>query len=110
MGLSHFTEAEIAAWVTASCQAQGVPVKVTDPAIIRHVGVLLGSAPERAGAQARSARTSPLGVGSEAPLDLDAGGVKAPDSGGSRSDHGMVHQRRDDGVLPGQGEAFPRSA
>jgi hypothetical protein len=110
MSLSHFTEAEIAAWVASSCQAQGVPVKVTDPAIIRQVGVLLGSAPERAGAQARSARTRPLGVESEAPLDVDAGGVKGPDSGRSRADHRVVHQGRDDRVLPGQGETFPRSA
>ncbi|MCD2263959.1 hypothetical protein K3888_14760 [Dietzia aurantiaca] len=42
MGLSNFTREELAAWVTASCQEQGVPVKVTHPSAIRQVGVLLG--------------------------------------------------------------------
>lgn len=36
---------ELAAWVAASCAAQGLQVKVTDPATLRRVGVLLtGSA------------------------------------------------------------------
>ena len=33
----------IAAWVQASCQAQGVPEKVTDLAALREIGVLLGA-------------------------------------------------------------------
>ena len=36
------TERELAAWVTASCSAQGVPVKVTDPATVARVALLLG--------------------------------------------------------------------
>ncbi len=36
---------ELAAWVAASCAAQGLQVKVTDPATLRRVSVLLtGSA------------------------------------------------------------------
>jgi len=31
-------------WVRASCAEQGVPEKVTDPAVLREVGVLLGAA------------------------------------------------------------------
>jgi hypothetical protein len=31
----------IAAWVRATCQAQGIPEKVTDLAALREVGVLL---------------------------------------------------------------------
>lgn len=32
---------ELAAWVAASCAAQGLGVKVTDPATLRRVGVLI---------------------------------------------------------------------
>ncbi|GAB2767856.1 hypothetical protein GCM10027020_20870 [Nocardioides salsibiostraticola] len=51
MGLSHLTDEELAAWVTASCEAQGVPVRVTDPTVVRRVGTLLGAA--TAGTRAR---------------------------------------------------------
>lgn len=34
----------VRAWVEQSCAAQGVPVKVTDPMVIRQVVVLLGNA------------------------------------------------------------------
>lgn len=43
MGLSHLPADELAAWVEASCAAQGVPVKVTDAAVVRRVGMLLGA-------------------------------------------------------------------
>lgn len=33
----------IAAWVQATCQAQGVPEKVTDLVALREIGVLLGA-------------------------------------------------------------------
>lgn len=33
---------DLAAWVAKSCAAQGVPVKVTDPTVLRRVAVLLG--------------------------------------------------------------------
>ena len=32
----------VAAWVAASCQAQGVPVAVSDPEVVRRVVTLLG--------------------------------------------------------------------
>ena len=34
--------AALVAWVKDSCQAQGLPEKVTDPAVLGTVGVLLG--------------------------------------------------------------------
>ena len=37
----------LVAWVRASCQAQGVPEKITDPATLREVGALLGGRAER---------------------------------------------------------------
>lgn len=35
----------LAAWLEASCAAQGVPVRVTDPGVLARVGVLMGGAP-----------------------------------------------------------------
>lgn len=32
----------VAAWVRSSCQAQGLPEKVTDIVALREIGVLLG--------------------------------------------------------------------
>lgn len=43
MGLSNLPPEEIAALVVDSCAASGVPVKVTDPTVVRRVGVLLGA-------------------------------------------------------------------
>ncbi len=37
----------LAAWVRASCEAQGVPEKVSDPAALRQIGALLGAGAER---------------------------------------------------------------
>lgn len=34
----------VRAWLVASCAAQGVPVHVTDPALVAQLGVLLGAA------------------------------------------------------------------
>jgi hypothetical protein len=36
------TDPAVVAWVVASCERQGVPVKVTDTAVLARVGVLLG--------------------------------------------------------------------
>lgn len=63
---------QVAAWVEASCAAQGVPVKVSDPAVVKAVGVLMGGR-DATGAQAKLRpvrpaaseppdRTDPLGV------------------------------------------------
>ena len=43
MGLSNVPAEVLAAWVAASCAGQGVPVKVTDPTVVRRVGALLGA-------------------------------------------------------------------
>lgn len=34
---------QVRAWVEASCLAQGVPVVVSDPAVVARVGALLGA-------------------------------------------------------------------
>lgn len=40
--MARLTDEEVAAFVAASCRAQGVPVKVTDPLVLGEVAVLLG--------------------------------------------------------------------
>jgi|GEM_PF-1554645 len=77
----------LTAWVERSCAAQGLPVKVTDPAVLGQVGVLLG-------------RSRP-------PAHLDALRVKAGPTLDGRSDGDVVHEGADDGVLAWDGEAVP---
>jgi hypothetical protein len=42
MGLSLLSPEDLAAWVRASCQSQGVPARITDPGTLARVVVLLG--------------------------------------------------------------------
>mgnify|MGYP001331189652 CR=1 FL=1 len=44
MGLSGLSPEDLAAWVAASCEAQGVPEHVTDPLVVSRVSALLGQA------------------------------------------------------------------
>lgn len=44
--MSNPTPEQITAWVEKSTRAQGVPFKVTDPAVIEAVAVLLGAGRE----------------------------------------------------------------
>ena len=39
--MGRLTRAELAAWVAASCERQGVPVKVTDAVVVTNVATLL---------------------------------------------------------------------
>ncbi len=45
--MSGVDPAVLAAWVRASCEAQGVPEKVTDPAVLHRVSTLLGAGAQR---------------------------------------------------------------
>lgn len=36
------TQEQVAEWTRQSCEAQGVPVKVTDPMVLHQVAILLG--------------------------------------------------------------------
>lgn len=110
MGLSSLSANEVAAWVAASCAAQGVPIKVTDPTVIRRVGALLGAA-EPAGRARKRSGTRPAGVaGSVAPHDGHAGGVQDSGTGGAGSDHRVVDQGCDDGVLAREVQGVPGAA
>ncbi len=110
MGLSHVSDAEVASWVAASCAAQGVPVKVTEPGVVRRVGALLGAAPDGARGRKRSGTRAPSGARSVAPHDGHAGGVEDLDPWGAGSDDGVVDHSLDDGVLPGEVEGAPGAA
>ena len=111
MGLSHLSAEELAAWVEASCASQGVPVKVTDPMVVRRVGTLLGASGAGVRGRKRSGTRTPAPeVPSVSPGDLHAGGVEEVDTGGAGSDGGLVDQGGDDGVLPGQVEVRPGAA
>lgn len=107
--MGRLSDAELAAWVSASCRAQGVPVKVTDSAVVRDVCVLLGSAgPGRRPARQRGRR--PAGGASEAPDGLNPVWVERLGSDDAWADDGVVEDGGDDGVLSGEVEPGPLRA
>lgn len=58
-----FTREQVATWVKASCDRQGVPVVVTDPSLVADVVVLLTGRVARASAvvACRAPRCAPAG-------------------------------------------------
>lgn len=102
-------QAAVAAWVLATCQRQGVPVKVSDPAALARVGVLLtGQAGGTRAQGAKAPRTRPPARPSQPPLGVDAGLVQAvPPGDGSGKDRGVVQDGLDDGDLTGQVQPVP---
>ncbi len=118
-----FSADQVAQWVLASCQSQGVPVKVSDAAVLKRVGVLLGSGSPATGrvetgrahaaAAASTPRTARRVGGSRSlqlPDGLHSGRVQAAGSHGARSDHGVIDNSADDAGLPVEVQGVPRSA
>ena len=96
------TPDELAAWVERSCAAQGVPVRVSDPATVDQVVTLLrGRTPERSRAQ-RGSTAGPRG--SDAPHGADAVGVEPAPGDCDGVDDGVVEDGFDDGGLAGEVE------
>ncbi len=95
----------LAAWVEASCTAQGVAVKVVDPGVVRRVCALLGA--RATGPQARQRGRGPAAGASEAPDRSDASTVEAASAGDTGGDDGVVEDGGDDGVLAREVEAGP---
>lgn len=100
---------DLAAWVASSCEAQGVPVKVTDPVLVRQVCVLLvatesgprlGRQPVRGPARRRS---EPPDRSYSLRVEASAGALR-------RVDDGMVENGGNNSVLPGEREIGPLSA
>ena len=110
MGLSDLPADHLASWVDASCAAQGVPARVTDPLVLARVLVLLGGEAAGPRAHARSASTRPDADRSQPPHGLHAVRVQGAGPEDSRADAGVVEDREHDGVLAGQVEARPLSA
>lgn len=95
--VAWLSDEDLVAWVEASCAAQGIPAKVTDPAVVRQVCVLLGQAPT-VPVRARQRRRAPA-PGSEPPEGEHSLGVEDAGTGSAGGDHGVVEDGGDDGVL-----------
>ena len=72
--MGSLTSEAVAAWVIASCQAQGVPVKVSDARTVEQVRLLLSGQGGRTAPARQRGRTAP--AGRSQPLERpDPGGV-----------------------------------
>jgi hypothetical protein len=107
--VGSLSDEQLAAWVAASCHAQGVPVKVSEARVVEQVRVLLtGQAGRTAPARTRG-RSAPAGR-SQPPDRPDPFRVEGLGAAGSWSDDSVVEHGADDGRLPGQVQSGPRSA
>jgi hypothetical protein len=91
-------------WVARSCEAQGLPVKVTSDRVIAQVGALVRSA---AGTGRGASAAGPPAPRSETPNGLHPFDVERAGPSDSGSDHGMVKDRLDDRSLTQEVEARP---
>ena len=108
--MGHRNDFDLGAWVAASCEAQGVPVKVTDALVVDRVRVLLGGGAQRANPTTAAAGSPVRTASSEPPHDLDSGGVQLPGSPTSGVNNDPVNNGSDDRSLLIEGEAGPLSA
>lgn len=99
----------VAAWVRATCAAQGMPEKITDPVALRDIGVLLGARAERSRAHGAPApSTRPTAPPSLPPVGHDPLVVQpVPPGVGGGQDRDGVQDGFDDGDLPGEIEGLP---
>ena len=103
--MARLTDDEITGFVEVSCQAQGVPVKISDPRLIDQVVVLLGGT-RRSSGPASEAGPGRRRARSEPPGDLNP--VRVESSGASAGEDGdPVHDGGHDGVLPGEVQIGP---
>lgn len=96
----------VAAWVDASCAAQGVPVPVTDSGVLARVGVLLKGAGV-AGVREAGPATPALSAG---PDRNDADGVELAGRTISRVHGGVIEHRANDRGLSTQRQGRPTGA
>lgn len=96
---------ELAAFVAASCQRSGVPLRVSDPGSVRDVVVLLTG-----GAGLPPRQRGPGTAGSDLPADIDTIRVEGSSSDERGSDVDPVDNGTDDRGLPIQVEGGPLSA
>ena len=72
--MTGISDAEVWAWLQASCAAQGVPEVVSDPATVGTVAVLLTGRAGGPSAGAAGARRATRPVRLQPPVRLDPGG------------------------------------
>lgn len=107
--MGSLTGEAVASWVTASCQAQGVPVKVIDARTVEQVRVLLTGQGGRTAPARQRGRSAPAGR-SQPPERPDPGRVEGLRAARAGSDDRVVQHSADDRGLPGQVQVGPRSA
>jgi len=90
------------AWVDASCAEQGVPVKITDPAVLSQVAGLLGALPALC-RQPVSGPAAPSGP----PDGGKPGRIEAVEPLPAAADDNVVEDGGNDRVLPSQWQACP---
>jgi len=104
VGVMGLTGDELAAFVTRSCERQGVPVFVTDAAVLARVTALLGAgppAPPKAGGRPAPSKT---------PHQLDPVRIERTSARGTGSDDGVIEDRRHDRRLAGEVQSGPPAA
>jgi hypothetical protein len=116
----QWPEQVIASWVQQSCHQQGVPVKVSDPYVVRTVCCLLGVPTDprrwlvngaRPAQRARRSRdTAASRIALQPPDRLNPGRVEASTAGTAGCDDGVVQNGGDDRGLPSQVKRLPRGA
>jgi len=99
----------LAAWVAASCARHGVPVKVTDAAVIARTVTLLSSGAIRP-ALKPSQEDRPDRWGLQAPDRVGPVRVELTGTGDARPDDDVVEHRGHDGGLAGEIQTRPLSA
>lgn len=104
------TPEALAAWVEASCAAQGLPVKVTDAGAVARVVTLLGGPLGSGRAQARSASTARPRPALQPPHGSDPVDVEPAAPVCSRLDDGVVEDGGHDRGLSGEIKGRPLSA
>ncbi|WP_165612088.1 hypothetical protein [Mycobacteroides chelonae] len=56
--MADYDRAEFTAWLLASCERQGVPVTITDPAAITQIVALMGNPSKRSPKPCRQLRAT----------------------------------------------------
>lgn len=107
--MGRLSDAQLAAWVTTSCHAQGVPVKVSEARVVEQVRALLTGQAGRTAPARQRGRSAPAGR-SQPPDRLDPGSVEGLGTPRSGADDGVIQHGADNRGLPGQVQAGPRSA
>ena len=104
MGVVGLSGDELAEFVARSCERQGVPVFVTDAAVLARVSALLGAgppAPPKAGGRPDTSKT---------PDQFNPARIELSSPRATGSDDRVIEDRGDDRRLAGEVEFGPPAA